>query len=129
MDPAELFDDDDAFIMTTEAAAEFLSIGSELVISRNETANSSVASIVSNFSTNGRHLTPFLQVVVVAIINQYQTIRLHVLSIQLLLHGLSLENAYLYRRLRLSARPATQQLFFLLKAINLVGELFSSSCS
>lgn len=62
MDPAELFDDNDAFIITTEAAAEFLSIGSDLVISRNQTANTSVATIVSNFNSNGRHLTPFLQV-------------------------------------------------------------------
>ena len=59
MDTVELFEEDDDFVM--EAATDFISIASALVISRNETTNSTIGSFVSNVS-NVRHLNPSMQV-------------------------------------------------------------------
>lgn len=67
METVDLLDDDDVFnIMATttaeSVAVDFLSIASSLVISRNETANSSVGTVVSNFNSNVRHLNASVQV-------------------------------------------------------------------
>ena len=45
MDTVELFEEDDDFVM--EAATDFISIASALVISRNETTNNTIGSFVS----------------------------------------------------------------------------------
>ncbi|KZS13558.1 putative Prostaglandin E2 receptor EP4 subtype [Daphnia magna] len=62
MDTRDLLENDNVFQSATEAAADFLSIASSFVISRNETASnvSSVTSVTNVSSV--RHLNPSVQV-------------------------------------------------------------------
>lgn len=62
MDTRDLLENDNVLQSATEAAADFLSIASSFVISRNETASnvSSVTSVTNVSSV--RHLNPSVQV-------------------------------------------------------------------